>query len=122
MKERYKLKNGTIVEITVDEIAYDVTVTDTNSDLEVGGMRFSQFEGGQVGEESLYLTWAYLDQAGDCYKYQGIGRKCLELAKKVSGMQIAAAFDDGQRKDDGSHLTGDAPGFVARMRQEGIIV
>jgi len=64
----------------------------------------------------------YMDHLGDSYKRQGIGRQAVEFFKELSGSSVVVSGDGGQRKDnDGSHLTQDAPAFVAQMREEGII-
>jgi hypothetical protein len=41
--------------------------------------------------------------------------------KELSNLPIIANDHDGVRRDDGSHLTGDAPAFVQKMREEGLI-
>jgi len=96
-------------------------VTDAASGSEIGGLRFREIEVDSRVANILRLTWAYLDGMDGSYVRQGIGRRCLELVREISGLEIVAADVDGQRHDDGSHLTGDAPGFVARMRQDGLI-
>ncbi|MBI2794155.1 MAG: hypothetical protein HYX66_05835 [Ignavibacteria bacterium] len=55
------------------------------------------------------------------HKMQGIGTEILKRHKQQYGLSIRAAENDGQRRDDGSHLTGDAPGFVSRMKERGLI-
>ena len=123
MQETFRLGDNRSVVITVNEFDYAVTVTDAEDDSKlVGDMEFRLIEGhGHGFPDELRLTRAYLDKSGSAYKRQGIGRRCLQLVREASELEITAAEDDGQRKDDGSHLTGDAPGFVARMRDEGLI-
>jgi len=67
------------------------------------------------------LSWAYLDMADDSYKRCGIGRTALKLHQELAEYPIVARDNDGIKRDDGSHLTGDAPGFVEQMRKEGLI-
>lgn len=64
-----------------------------------------------------YITSLALD---DCAGI-GIGRECLLRHKEMFDSPITAAEDDGIRKDDGSHLTGNGPGFIRKMREEGIV-
>ena len=45
----------------------------------------------------------------------------LRLVRERSNLPIIANSNDGHQQDDGSHLTGDAPGFVERMRAAGLI-
>jgi len=64
----------------------------------------------------------YLDKLGDKYKKQGIGRACVELFNDYFDVIVTAEENDGIPKDDGSHLTHDAPGFVQKLREEGLIL
>jgi hypothetical protein len=50
----------------------------------------------------------------------GVGRRCLQFHKELFGCRIEAGVE-GLRMDDGSHLTERGPGFMARMREEGIV-
>lgn len=52
----------------------------------------------------------------------GLGRAALEFFKEYTGAEVFAREYDGQVRDDGSHLTEDAPGFVAKMIDEGILL
>lgn len=52
----------------------------------------------------------------------GLGRAALEFFIEQTGSKVYAIPHDGQRLDDGSHLTGDAPGFVFKMQEEAIIL
>lgn len=72
-------------------------------------------------KEYLYITNAHLDELGHQYKRQGIGQRCLEIAIETTSLCIYAAIHDGNQRDDGSHLTGDAPSFINRMEEKGII-
>ena len=62
------------------------------------------------------MTYAFMDKQGNTYKRRGIGRAALELFHEFAGgVPLVARDHDGQRRNDGSHLTGDAPAFVAAM-------
>lgn len=69
-------------------------------------------------KDYFYITNLSLDQC----KHKGIGRKCLQLHKDIFDSPITASDSYGDRSDDGSHLTGDGPPFIARMIQEGIVI
>jgi hypothetical protein len=84
---------------------YKATVRD-DARCDVGAMEFRIIETDH--DSFLMLTWAYLDLLDPSYRFQGIGRECLRRVKERSGMVIVAQDDDGQRRGDGSHLTGDA--------------
>jgi hypothetical protein len=115
--EEFTCKNGKKVRIEVD-CDYTARVTDENG-TEIGRLEFRQIE--EPGGEYLKLCWAYMDLTGNDYKHQGIGRECLKRVRDASGMEIVANDHDGHRQDDGSHLTQDAPEFVRRMQDEGLI-
>lgn len=118
MSELFQCKDGREVSIHVDEMDYEVIVLDM-AGREIGKMEFRFVE--DVTEDYLKLAWAYLDKVDPSYCKKGIGRECLRLVAEASGLPIVAADNDGHQQDDGSHLTGDAPGFVERMRAEGLI-
>ena len=118
MSNFFMCKNGLMVEITIDEDA-DYSATVTGPDREkLGEISFHLYDddGGY-----LKLTWMHLEGNGARWIRQGIGRETLLRVKKASGYAIAAGSNDGHRQNDGSHFTGDAPSFVAKMREEGII-
>lgn len=54
-------------------------------------------------------------------KGQGVGRQCLKLHKEMFGAPLTAGSSHSGKQDDGSHLTGDGPGFIEKMREEGIV-
>ena len=121
MQSSFPLKDGQrMVIIHVDDDDYEVTVRAASGE-KVGGMKFSLIELEGPPWQVLKLTWAYLDEAGPEYKFNGIGRACLRFVREASGMEIIAGEDTGLRQDDGSHPTGDAPTFSDRMRKEGLI-
>jgi hypothetical protein len=113
-EEQYACKSGKKVLIEIDDSTYTASVFDTDR-RQIGKLEFDERHG------ALKLTWAYLDWLGSEYVHQGIGRRCVEIVKKRFGFQIIAEDDDGIEKDDGSHLTGNAPAFVTQMREEGRI-
>jgi hypothetical protein len=113
--ERYTCRNGEEVTIEFDDTSYTARAFDVHRQ-EVGRFEFDEHDG-----PVLKLVWAYLDRVDKKYKRQGIGCRILQIAKERYGMPIVAEDNDGLRKDDGSHLTGDAPGFVSQMRRRGLI-
>lgn len=52
----------------------------------------------------------------------GIGRECLRLHKQEIGEPICAADENSGKMNDGSHLINDGVYFIAKMRDEGIVV
>lgn len=117
-KRKYRMNDGREVIITVDDWECEVTVM-TRDGKKIGSVQLERIKDDHT--EYAKLTWIYMDLFDDTYKGNGLGRECLNFFKEVTGLDIAAEYHDGIRKDDGSHLTQDAPGFVAKMREEGII-
>lgn len=117
--KKFTCKSGEVVTIETDEAADYATIVRNAHGNQVGELKFRLIDCDQ--HESLKLCWAYLDRSGRQYLRQGIGRACLKQVRQLSGLQIIAEEHDGVPQDDGSHLTGDAPSFVARMRQERLI-
>ena len=122
MQVKFQLKDKRIVYIVIDEDDYQVCVLDDQRKHLVGKMIFLPIElPGYPPMEVLFLKWMYMNLHDASYKRQGIGRKCLQLVRECSGMNIVTSESNGHKRDDGGHLTGDAPAFVAKMRTEGII-
>ncbi|WP_194454398.1 hypothetical protein [Bradyrhizobium sp. CCBAU 53421] len=90
----------------------------------IGELSFSQAESDdQYTAPYWRFMWAHLDFLGDKFKKQGIGRAALEMWHECSREKAVVARNDGITREDGSsHLTGDAPGFVDRMVQEGLLL
>ena len=121
MEDEFTTADRRVVSIHIDdEDDYKVTVKTADGRL-IGNIEFTEIDMPDNEMNILKMRWAYLDQLGGSYLRQGIGRRCLELVKAFSSLGIIAAANDGQQQEDGSHLTGDAPGFVAKMRREGVI-
>jgi hypothetical protein len=120
MSNQFKMRDGRIVQIDIDD-DYTVTVSTVPEGKEVGRMEFQEIESPEPSPNCLRLTWAYLNKLDKSYLRQGIGGEVLRLVQDVSGLGIIASDDDGRTKQDGSHLTGDAPAFVRRMREKGLI-
>lgn len=117
MSELFRCKNGETVRIAIDELGdFEAKVIGPSAE-EIG--RFEFLADWDFGY--LKLMWMYLDLKDPRWKHQGIGREILLRVKNISGLPIVTSDNDGLVREDGSHLTGDAPAFVAKMRKEGII-
>jgi len=83
-----------------------------------GAISLSYREGdGMTIPDSYHITNLGLDAC----KGEGVGRRCLELHKEEFGAPLTAGTVDGKQRGDGSHLTGDGPGFIEKMRKYGIV-
>ena len=118
MKYLFTTKSATEVNIEIDEEDYIATVTEL-SGSEIGRLEFKLIE--DVYQSYLKLTWAFLDNNNKANIHKGIGRECIKLMNEHTGFPICAAQNNGRQNSDGSHLTGDAPGFVAKMEEEGLL-
>ena len=83
----------------------------------IGSIAFTHIEGSDDRDEGHYLvTNMYLDGPNESGEYtrQGIGREM------ITSVPLPVTFhrDDGNRRDDGGHLTGDGPGFAKRMVEQ----
>lgn len=111
-----KNKGDVQIEWTDDDEAIVWTVA-TPPKL-IGSITFRHIEGADRHDDDHYLvTNMYLDGpngSGD-YKWQGIGQEI------ISNMCVPVTFhvDDGNRRDDGGHLTGDGRGFAGKMVAKG---
>lgn len=106
---------GRLVTIDIEDCGERISVTDDQGE-DVGSIELRC-----LGDERYYITWMYLDKQGARYLRQGIGEASLRFHKECFDSTLYAAEHDGTRKSDGSHLTGDAPGFIRRMRDKGLI-
>lgn len=115
----YQISTGERINLNLDEDELIITVINSNNQ-EIGSVEFREIE---VEHGSYYkLKWMYLDKLNKAYKQKGLGRACVELFNDYFDVIVSAAENDGQPQDDGSHLTQDAPGFVAQLRNEGLII
>lgn len=119
MEEEFVCRDGRVVSILIDEDTYEAVATVEGGER-IGALAFSLIK--DPSGYSLKLVHAFLEGMGGGYRRQGIGREMLRRMIEMTGMAIFAAVNDGQVQEDGSHLTGDGPAFVAKMRSEGLIV
>ncbi|HCH1474579.1 TPA: hypothetical protein NKQ81_004625 [Vibrio parahaemolyticus] len=110
----HKISENESVKICIDEDEFKLIVFNESNE-KVGEIEFSELNNG------FKIRWMYLDFLGDDYKHKGIGRAALVYFKEIYQMPIYANNNDGLVYDDGSHLTGDAPFFIDKMRSEKIV-
>lgn len=97
----------------------------TKSGAVIGNVSYDLREGADPrgGDDVYLITNIFLDGPAQDREYvgQGIGRECMRILSQDYGYTVVASRDDGIRRDDGSHLTGDAPGFFQKMVSEGLV-
>ena len=111
-KEReFSINSGQIVTIKILDDYSEINFIINGKQLHEG-FEFHQLENGDYKIVHMYMNGL---------EGNGLGREALRLFKDITGSEIYASPPDGLKRDDGSHLTGGAPGFVAKMIEEGLI-
>jgi hypothetical protein len=101
--------------IQLDDALEGITVSDLSGNL-IGEIDIQEIEYDIYSDHKIIHM--YLDKQGSSYLRCGIGRECLRFFRDMAGATLVAERNTGMRHSDGSHLTGDAPSFVAKMRRE----
>ncbi len=110
------------VRIVLDEDGNEIRVFTYPAGERIGNFTFRCIEQASPLEQDEHrLINAYLEGLGGAYLRCGIGRKCLQLAMEELGWMVTVAENDGRRREDGGHQTGDAPSFIRQMREEQLI-
>ena len=116
LTQRCRLPDGRQVDIEIADSGLEVTVT------AVDGPQLGSIELQATRSGEYHLKSMYLDRDGGAFKRCGIGRQALTFHNELFGCLFTAAPNDGHEREDGSHLTGDAPRFIQKMRDEGLIL
>jgi len=106
----YESSNGNLITLVLDDCLEDIIFRDEK------GKKVGEFEFRELANGGYKLTRMY----NEVYKGEGLGRAALEFFKEASRSKLYVSPNDGQTRDDGSHLTEDAPGFAAKMIKEGL--
>lgn len=115
-KYNFTATDGKIYEISLDDFGEDISVIFAG--VTVGTISLRLIEGDYPNLPEIYhITHLALER---CSR-RGIGRRCLELHRENFDSPLTAGTNDGTTSQDGSHLTGDGPGFIEKMRKEGIV-
>lgn len=64
------------------------------------------------------LTHAFLEGHDGRYRRHGVATQAVRFYLVCTGYYLELPENDGIRKDDGSHLVNDGPGFVASLRDK----
>ena len=108
------LDSGEIVELRFDEDSVAIFAQDE----EVGRLSFRPYDvpvNKHQEETYFHLTYAFIEGRNGKFKRQGIGTEAFRLFRECTGAEVTFSENDGIMRDDGSHLTGDAPRFVASL-------
>ncbi len=110
----YELPNGRVITIRIND---DSEISYLENGLEIGN----------------YDDFVFIEDEFDPYKYllarmyvpikgQGLGRATIEFFTEYFDAKVWARNNDGIEREDGSRLTEDAPGFVDKMIEEGLLI
>ncbi|MFD2823819.1 hypothetical protein ACFS5M_09070 [Lacinutrix iliipiscaria] len=108
----YQIYDGRIITLVFDE--WDNSIT------------FSE-NGNKIGDEFKFIDYSereeryLLARMFSPIERAGLGREALKFFIDITGAIIYAQKNDGQVRKDGSNLTGNAPFFVGKMQEEGLI-
>lgn len=111
----YQITGGRIITLKLEADFSQITFWENGKQL--GRDRDFLFDDSETSNNSYLLARMYVP-----IKEAGLGRAALEFFKDYTQADVFARENDGQVRDDGSHLTEDAPGFVAKMIDEGILL
>jgi hypothetical protein len=110
----YEISDGRIITLIYDDL--DDTIGFFEGDKYLG----DQFEFIDESEkEEKYLLARMFCPIPN----SGLGREAINFFIEMKGddIEIYTRQNDGITRDDGSHLTGDAHGFILKMQKEGLI-
>src|SRR4030088_2082318 len=96
------LEDESIIVIALDDDGSSINVRTSEGDM-IGSISLAEQDNG-----SFLITSLFLDKKGAGYKRRGIGREALRFHREFFRSAICAADNDGRRRPDGAHLTGDA--------------
>ena len=112
LSRTYRTSSGKIILLEMNEDWTEIIFKLPN------GEQFGEFEFKDLENGSYKLIRMYSEP----YKEEGIGRAALEMFKDITdGVSLYTSPNDGIQREDQSHLTQDAPIFVAKMIKEGLI-
>ena len=113
----YQAKNGLQYKIAIDDFGNEIEVY--LDDKIVGSISLNCISDDEMYSECNIFKITHL--ALDNCKGVGIGRRSLELHIELFDSILTAGNAYDGRQSDGSHLTGDGPGFISKMRDLKIV-
>lgn len=112
----YQINGNALITLKIDDFANEITFFDSNDNKLDGEFVFVDED---EYSDNYLLARMY---APAKFKKSGLGRAAIEFFKDYMSTSVYARENDGHRRNDGSHLTEDAPGFVSQMIAEGLIL
>lgn len=115
LERDYQIPNGQIITLKLDDDYTQITYWGQNGE-QLGSDQDFIFQESEFNHNHYLLARMYVPIKG-----AGLGRASLEMFTELTGSIVYTRQNDGMKRDDGSHLTEDAPGFVTIMQKEGLI-
>lgn len=108
----YRNSKGQTIKLLMNDEQTEITINNMQGN-QIGEFEFKELDFGN----GYKLMRMYSNEL----KETGIGSAILEYFREVVGSPIYVSSIDGITRDDGSHLTEDAPSFVSHMIAVGLI-
>lgn len=115
----YRIDTGEEISIIFDDYNYEITFRQNDRDITNSGFSFKDLDSDEegCGYNERFLITAMQSP----FPQMGLGEMALHLFIDMTGAELYVRAQDGQKYDDGSHLTNDAPFFVSKMQKKGLI-
>lgn len=108
----YKNSKGQAIMLSLNDDQTEITIKDLKGN-QIGEFEFKELDYGN--------GYKLMRMYSNALKQTGIGRAVLEYFREVVGFPIFVSPNDNVEREDGSHLTEDAPSFVSHMIAVGLI-
>lgn len=110
----YLIKTGEIITLRLNDDLDEISFYDSDGDQLDGSFEFA---------ESETNNYSYLVATMNSpMPKHGLGRAALEFFIDITGASLFARTNDGNVLNDGSNLTENAPEFVGKMINEGLLL
>lgn len=110
----YRISGNRLITIKISD---DSEITYWENDLQIGNDEDFVFIEDEFDYSKYLLARMYVPIKGE-----GLGRATIEFFKEYFDVAVWARTFDGIEREDGSHLTEDAPAFVDKMIMEGLLI
>ena len=115
-KTEFSAKDGKVYEIQIDDFGEEIIVY--HGEERMGSITLHRFDSDPPEQDEWFHI---MNLSLDKCQRLGIGEAALRFHIEMHGSIITATANDGIKRDDGSHLTGAGPAFVAAMQKKGIV-
>jgi ribosomal protein S18 acetylase RimI-like enzyme len=114
----FAAKDGNCYLLEIEDEGCEITVSRGLKKLGTILLDFREGDAARGQPDTFHITHLALEKC----KRLGIGRACLEFHREQFGCSLTAGSSHLGQADDGSHLTGDGPGFIEAMQALGIVL